>query len=503
MNRLIASSLLLCLILTACRASSPTASASATSTAIDLDPLRTPWDDRSIFESGLVTSARPVLKQLPGASVYHISFNISEDIYTITGSEEVRYTNRESVDLNEVHFRLFPNILGGEVRVTNLQADETAVTPQYKLANSLMIVPLPQALQPGGSVVIKMDFSLRVAQDLEPSYGMQAYSDGVLALAHAYPMICVYDDEGWNEELPAEYGDITYADASFYIVRVSAPKDLTLVSSGQWISADEAGQVQTKVAASGPARDFLLAASPDYQELTQTFGGVTIRSYASPDSADAARLVLDTAADALGAFGKRYAPYPYSELDFASTPNLALGIEYPGAIVLTTRAYDIGAAPRGSAEAAVLEATVAHEVGHQFFYNLVGNDQLDDPWLDEAMAQFLTLQYYKDVYGDNAGQGFQASLTARWEKVGFEKIPIGLPVAAYQPNQYGPIIYGRGPLFVEALEQQMGTSAFDAFLKEYTQSLSWDIATPAAFQSLAEKHCKCDLDALFDEWVYP
>jgi aminopeptidase N len=407
------------------------------------------------------------------------------------------------VALNEIHFRLFPNILGGEVQVTNLQADGAAITPQYNLENSLMILPLSKALQPGESVVIKMDFSLRVAQDLEASYGMQAYYQDVLALAHAYPMICVYDDEGWNEELPVQYGDITYADASFYLVRVSAPKDLMLVSSGQWISADEAGQVQTKVAASGPARDFFLVASPHYQEMTQTLGGVTIRSYASPDSADAAQLVLDTAADALGVYDKRYAPYPYSELDFVSTPNLALGIEYPGAIALTTRAFDIGAAQRGSAEAAVLEATVAHEVGHQFFYNLVGNDQLDDPWLDEALAQFLPLQYYKDVYGENAGQGFQASLRARWEKLGFEPIPIGLPVAAYQPEQYGPIIYGRGPLFVEALQEQMGTPAFDAFLKEYTESLSWDIATPAAFQSLAEKHCECDLDALFNEWVYP
>ena len=502
MNRLIASSLLLGLILTACRFSSPTTSPPATSTASP-DPLQTPWDDRSVFESGLVESARPVLKELPGASVYHINFNISEAIYKITGSEEVRYTNRESVALNEVHFRLFPNILGGEVQVNNLQVDGKPATPQYKLASSLMIVPFPEALEPGNSATIKMDFSLQVAQDLESSYGMQAYYDGVLALAHAYPMICVYDDEGWNEELPAEYGDITYSDASFYLVRVSAPKDLTLVSSGQWISTDEAGQVQTRVAASGPARDFFLAASPNYQEITQTLGEVTIRSYASPDAADAAQLVLDTAADALEVYDQRYAPYPYSDLDFVSTPNRALGIEYPGAIALTTRAYDIGAAQRGSAEAAVLEATVAHEVGHQFFYNLVGNDQLDDPWLDEALAQFLTLQYYRDVYGGNAGQGFQASLSARWEKVGFEKIPIGLPVAAYQPNQYGPIVYGRGPLFVEALEEQMGTPAFDAFLKEYTESLSWDIATPEAFQALAEKHCKCDLDALFNEWVYP
>jgi hypothetical protein len=48
----------------------------------------------------------------------------------------------------------------------------------------------------------------------------------------------------------------------------------------------------------------------------------------------------------------------------------------------------------------------------------------------------------------------------------------------------------------------MGTDAFDAFIKDYTEMLSWGIATPEYLQSLAETHCACQLDALFDEWVY-
>ena len=64
--------------------------------------------------------------------------------------------------------------------------------------------------------------------------------DDVLALAHAYPVICVYDDEGWNAELPPQSGDIAYADAAFYLVRVHAPKGLTLVTSGSEIQRDEA-----------------------------------------------------------------------------------------------------------------------------------------------------------------------------------------------------------------------------------------------------------------------
>jgi len=53
------------------------------------------------------------------------------------------------------------------------------------------------------------------------------------------------------------------------------------------------------------------------------------------------------------------------------------------------------------------------------------------------------------------------------------------------------------------LRNQMGTAAFDDFMKDYTQTFSWGIATPQALQTLAEKHCACKLDAIFAEWVYP
>jgi hypothetical protein len=58
-------------------------------------------------------------------------------------------------------------------------------------------------------------------------------------------------------------------------------------------------------------------------------------------------------------------------------------------------------------------------------------------------------------------------------------------------------------LFFVALREEMGTEAFDSFLKEYTDSLSWEISTPEHLQSLAEQNCACELDALFAEWIYP
>jgi hypothetical protein len=515
MKRLFASFLSLSLILVSCSTSQtsatpPPAATPATipATAIPTsttapDLLKTPWEDRSLFKAGLVRSQQSTLDTLEGASVYHLDLKLADDLYHVTGTEEVQYTNTETVPLGEVEFRLFPNILGGNIEISNLTVDGQSITPKYDLQNSLMIVPLASPLELNQSTILKMDYAVTVSQDVNLNYGVLAYYKDVLALAHAYPMICVYDDEGWNAEIPPQDGDVTYGDAAFYIVRVNAPKGLTLVTSGREIRRDEAGQLQALTVASGPARDFYLVASPKFEEVSQTFGEVTIHSFAPKASHDGAQFALQTASKAINIYSEHYAPYPYTELDIVGTPNMALGIEYPGMIAITTRIYDLDQQTTGTPLRILMESTVAHEVGHQWFYNLVGDDQLDDPWLDESLAQFATLQYYTDQYGSNGAQGFRASLENRWASVNNAKIPIGLPVAGYQGAEYSAIVYGRGPLFFVALRDQIGTEAFDSFLKDYTQTLSWGISTPEQLQAIAEKHCSCDLQAIFDEWVYP
>src|SRR5215207_2086031 len=497
MKRLFVPLISLSLLLVSCAVPSPTVTVTPVPDIFD-----TPWEDRSLFKSGLVPAAQNVLDELPNASMYHLEFNIAEDIYHITGSEEVRYTNAEEVALEEVRLRLFPNILGGEMTVSELTVDEQPVTPKYELDESLLIIPLAKSLEPDQSIVLHMDVAVTVPQTVELNYGVLAYFEEVLALGHAYPMIAVYDDEGWNAEIPPQSGDVTYADASFFLVKITAPKDLTLVTSGQKLSLDEEGQFQTLIVANGPARDFYLAASPGYEEVSQTFGDVTIHSYAPEGSEKGAQMALEVASRAIEDFSARYTPYPYAEFDIVSTPTLALGIEYPGIVAITSRIYKVDSDYQGTPTRIYMESTVAHEVGHQWFYGLIGDDQLDDPWLDESLTQFATLQYYEDEYGSQGASGFEASLNGRWGSINHEKIPIGLPVAAYSGQEYSAIVYGRGALFFVELKERIGAETFDAFIKEYSEALSWGIATPEFLQALAETHCACDLDDLFNEWVY-
>jgi len=448
------------------------------------------------FAGGLQPEYQNVVKELEDASLYTIELNIADDMYQISGGERVDYTNNEDVDLTEIQLRLFQNILAGSMSVGSVRVNGNLVTPQYSLNNSLMIIPLDPPLKPKDKLSLSMDFKESVAQNVNLNYGVQAYFNDVLALAHAYPMVAVYDDTGWNAEIPPQSGDVTYADMSFFNVTVQAPKQLTLAATGRETGRQDNGSRQTVKFESGPARDFYLAASSKYQVYSKESHGVTIRFYTRRDLKEGAIYALNVAAQALDDFGNRYARYPYTELDFVSTPTLALGIEYPGMIAIKEEIL-------ADVHNRYLETTIVHETGHQWFYNLVGNDQLDEPWLDESMAQFATLQYFSDEHGQAGYDEIYAQLEGRWSQINQQNIPVGLPVRAYSGAEYSGIVYGRGALFFVALRDQIGPAKFDQFMKNYVRDDAWGISAPQILQAEAEKACICDLSGLFQTWIYP
>jgi hypothetical protein len=460
------------------------------------------WDDRAIFRDGLIGEAQETLDRLPGASVYHIDLQIPHDFLILEGHEQVRYTNREDVPLSEIYFRLFSNTAGGASIVSDLKVDGQNVEPVYEFEDSALRVLLPTALQPGEQVVIQMDFDVEVPREMGGNYGLFGYFEDTLVLDEFYPVIPVYDDEGWNVETPPPNADVPYFDASFYLVRVTAPANLTVVASGIEVDRKSEADNQVLTFAAGPARGFYIAASEDYIVLSERVGETTVNSYAFPERAEGTELALQFAADALESYSERFGVYPYTEFDVVSTPMQALGMEYPGIVAIALIQYDLDEQVYGLPARVMLESAIAHEVGHQWFYNVVGNDQVDEPWVDEAIVQYLTGLYYLDVYGTDAFESYSDSWYGRWEQVEMADIPIGLPAGTYEGREYGAIVYGRGPIFVAALAEEMGQKTFDEFLRDYYQTHKWGIGTSDSFRQLAEQHCQCDLTDLFEEWVY-
>jgi hypothetical protein len=456
-------------------------------------PFNIPWDDRSLFEKDLASSSRDILKGLPGASVYHLSLSLSDPPVSLAGLEEVRYTNTENTALTEVDFAVFPEILGGSIDISSLQLDRASLQPVTSAG--IMRVQLPAPLPQGKSITFHIEFQVTIPQlGGDYYYGIFGYNDTILSLAHSYPTILVYDENGWNNKTPDLDGDPLFSDTSLYLVSISAPSSLVLAASGVEVQRSERDGRQLVLYADAPARDFYLAASSNFHKKSIQDGEITINSYTLPDQDGYAQSILDTAKAAVDDFSTRYAPFPYVEYDIVPIVTSAGGVEFPGIVAIAQDVYGAGN---------FQEVVVTHETGHQWFYNLVGNETQLQPWLDESMAEFVTWQYYLDRHGTQGAQEYEDEMKGTWDSLNDEKIPIGEPVSSYSSMGYVAIVYGRGPLFFLALRQQVGQDVFDQLIKDYVHQYSWTIATTDAFKKLAEQHCACDLSPLFNEWVNP
>jgi len=462
------------------------------------------WDDLSIFTQTLTEAGQDSLDLLPPTSVYHLSLNIPQDLTEpLTGSLEVRYFNLEIQPVDEVYFRLFPNYYDGLLSVEDVQVDGQPVASILESDGTALRVELPDWLNPGWSVEISMDYQLLLPETMGGNYGLLGYFDEVLVLDTFYPMIPAYDAEGWYSDYPYPNGDLTYQDVSFYLVQVSAPADLVIAASGSVVDERVEEGVQHVTIAAGPARDFYLAASESFTVSSREWNGILVSSYALEGLQAHQEAAIGFAIQALETFSELFGPYPYRELDLVSSPMQALGIEYPGITGLLLHMYQEGEVTQGLPNLAMLESVVAHEVGHQWFYNVVGNDQQNQPWVDEGLVQYVTYVYFLHNYGESAAQGLSNSWVQRLEASTDQTLPIGLNAGEYTPRDYSGIVYGKGPMFFQALEDSIGQELLWQGISIYYQTHYWQIADTEALKASLEFGCGCDLSLLFETWIYP
>jgi aminopeptidase N len=442
------------------------------------------------------------LEKLHQASVYTIDMEIIIDgaYVRVRGSEEIVYTNQESVPLEIIYFRLIPNVGGDYLAVSDVKIDGNSVEPTIEFNNTALRLDLQEPLVPGESTKITMNFDEVVPSVMGGNYGLYVYIDDILALDAFFPIIPVYNDEGWNIEEPPQNADMIFTDAAFFSVTVDAPKEFVLAAGGKETERVEKSDRQIVTFEGGPQRDFYLAASPRFVSESTSVDGVKVTSYFVEEFRPSGERVLEIGANALSAFSERFGSYPYNELDLVSTPMQAGGMEYSNIVAIGIYFYDPASIIEDTPGLVFFESTTAHEVAHEWFYCQVMSDQIDEPWLDESLVQYATYLYYLDTYGKAVAEGFKESFHRRWERVAKEPIPIGMPAKDYSPKEYGAIVYGRGALFFEALAEEMGQETFDSFLREYVDTFRWGIAEPVDLKVLAEGFCGCDLSQVFADW---
>jgi aminopeptidase N len=172
------------------------------------------------------------------------------------------------------------------------------------------------------------------------------------------------------------------------------------------------------------------------------------------------------------------------------------GVEYPGLILMQDRTVASGKR---------LESTVVHEVAHQWFYNLVGNDVQAEPWVDESLATYAQVIYRRAYGGEDAAQRELAELQQQYDRLIERELdgPVHQHMRAYTLYTFNVLAYAKGALFYEALRAEIGSDAFDRMLTNYVTRYRYTMADSTSMRDVATTICACAVDALFATWIHP
>lgn len=458
-----------------------------------------------------------VLADVPAdLAVYDLSADLITDgrnaaAPEIHGTLRLTWTNTTGEALDALPFRLYANGPDREhdvVTVTSAAVDGGPVKPTLGNANSTLMVPLADPVAPGEDATIDLAFVSVLPVDSSSHYGIFGINsrEGSLAMAQWYPVVAGRDPgAGWMLDPPSENGDPVFSDVALYDVSVRIDEDYELVATGveQSVSAVDAEGKTTHRIVSGPVRDFTMVADDDLGRVSREVDGITVTSWFPTGQERVGGAVADYAAQAVTIFEDLLGPYPYTELDLVSVPlDGAAGVEFPQLIYIGQGYYNDDQSLQAPN---ALDFTVAHEVIHQWFYALVGNNQYDHAFIDEGLTNFLSAQVY---FERQYGQSVAARVVQRYLQDPFDRnVGRGNDQVVDQPtdefatgNAYVFAAYSKAPLGFAAIRSEIGDDAFFAALRAYVAEFRFRVATPDDLLGAFEEASGTELDEVWRHW---
>jgi hypothetical protein len=396
-------------------------------------------------------------------------------------------------------FNVFPNHAEDVFFLKNVtlgeasEEEEELPELEYSLSGTSLRVDLPAAMAPGDELTVHLEFSIdlpRMNPYLEWSNGSLGYSDRVLAAGNWYPILVPYkEDKGWGAFAYHGVGDPYVSDVADYDVDIVAPSGVTVAASGE-----EERVANRWLYSISEARSFAFTASDEYLSASQQMGHITVSSYYFASDEFAGVEAFTVAAEALSTFEELFGPYPYStyriaEVDFAG------GLEFSAMCFLGDHWYEDHFGGYRSSMVSLL----AHEIAHQWWYGVVGNDQVAEPWLDEALATYSSMLYYERRHPELVEWWWETEVNDYRPRGEIDR-----PIYAFVDGRtYLNAVYRRGALFIHEIRNRMGDEAFFAFLGDYYESNGQQLTTAEDFFAILYRHSDVDISALLEEYFGP
>ena len=316
------------------------------------------------------------------------------------------------------------------------------------------------------------------------------YVGNAYQLGNVIPLLSRWENGAWRQDPYTAVGDPFLSECANFTLTLRLPEEMGAPICTCPLTRDEDGVWQGEALA---ARDVALGIMPDANRATCRAGNTVIHSLAKTEAG--AKRALEDARKALETYASLYGEYPYPSLTVCSADFPFGGMEYPGLIM-------IGESNYLDSRADTLELEVAHETAHQWFYALVGSDQVRDPWQDEAICEYAMLRYVKQRYGQGSFdtlKSFRVDAPMRESHLG--ALTPGSPIDYFSSlSDYAAVVYGRGAALMLALDEML-PGGVDAFLRVYAGTFAFQFATRQDFEALLNAYAAADLTPLITDYL--
>ena len=388
-----------------------------------------------------------------------------------------------------------------------LVSDETCNL--NKVDGTVYSLSLSSPLAAGKSLDIKMHYTVDIP-NIQNRFG---YQENIYNLGNFIATPAVYENGAWVVEPYVDLGDAFYTEIADYKVAITVPEGFKVAATG----------VETDgVYIADDVRDFAFCASDSFEVLCDEQDGIALSVYYSGELDKTAERTMDTAKKSLKLFNELFGKYPYETMNFVinGLTGGVNGMEYPALIMLSPsiplEEYEKMGYTQDSDEVQMMleenDRATCHEIAHQWFYGIVGNDQIASPWLDEGMCRFSEYLYQKeyppavsaeDDYSllENRFKDMHMMVSGEDSKSGMSYAPdttyLGESLYYWMENDpmgYGEV-YVKGASLLYQMKQQLGEDAFADALKEYVDTFAYSQVTAEEFESFWNE--KQDFSELF------
>lgn len=432
---------------------------------------------------------------------YSIEANYNDRKDEVSGHVTVKVPSNYLTGEKAVYFHLYPNAFRkwrfgeeskpkkpGFIDISNVKVNGKPTNQITR--ETVMKIPLSEELPKDKAVTIQMDYKLQL-----PHGGTRLNTFKQTAfLAQWYPILAVKDQEGWHIDPYTSVGDPFYTQISDFEVVFRLPKGYRVISTAEDVDSSSSSLIVLK---QKNVRDFVAVLTKDYQVKRGKFGDIKVNLWYQKGMDDVAQPLLKSAITSMEFFTKQFGRYPYKEVDvvLGETGFGIAGMEYPGLVTSIPKIWT----EKGETPAVNV---VAHELAHQWWYGVVGNNQVKEPWLDEGLTTFSEFLYMKEKMKVDDRQLLKRASTQTdqiHQSVGITSVE---SLYRYPDSIYGLMVYIRPAAMLFQLSDQIGKEKVLQILHTYYKKYQYRTATTEDFIRVANQVTKKDLTPFFNKWLY-